>query len=168
MIIKCSCDIESSIFKDLTQEQWAEIRSVLPELAELKPDHYWGIGESLVEIPDACPILDKYKISITLKPFVNNYMLGGGKDLQSVQQRLKKMEDDHQLVVQHINDGKHVVSIHVANIGLLAIREVTNLDDACTDMLQDYLNKGWSILAVCPPNGQRRPDYILGRSSNVK
>jgi hypothetical protein len=38
-----------------------------------------------------------------------------------------------------------------------------HLDDACTDDVQRHLDEGWKILAVCPPNSQRRPDYILGR-----
>jgi hypothetical protein len=42
--------------------------------------------------------------------------------------------------------------------------EVTNLDDAYTDELQEHLEDGWRIIAICPPNGQRRPDYILGRT----
>ena len=29
------------------------------------------------------------------------------------------------------------------------------------------LDDGWRILAICPPNSQRRPDYILGRSRGV-
>lgn len=56
-----------------------------------------------------------------------------------------------------------VVQIAVPDIGLLLIDDVTWLDDACTEELQAHLNDGWRILAVCPPNAQRRPDYILGR-----
>lgn len=56
------------------------------------------------------------------------------------------------------------VHIHLPNLGIMMIDEVTNLDDACTDNLQDHLNLGWRIIAICPPNGARRPDYILGRT----
>ena len=56
-----------------------------------------------------------------------------------------------------------VVNIHIPNVGLLAMNEVELLEDACTDNLQYYLDDGWRIIAVCPPNSQRRPDYILGR-----
>jgi hypothetical protein len=55
------------------------------------------------------------------------------------------------------------VQISIPDLGLLQIDEVTHLDDACTNELQKLLNEGWRILAVCPPNAQRRPDYILGR-----
>jgi len=58
---------------------------------------------------------------------------------------------------------KHVTQIAVPNVGLLAIDTVLLLEDACTDNLQAHLNDGWRLLAICPPNSQRRPDYILGR-----
>lgn len=55
------------------------------------------------------------------------------------------------------------VQISVPDLGLLLIDEVDYMEDACTDRVQDKLNEGWRILAVCPPNAQRRPDYIFGR-----
>lgn len=60
----------------------------------------------------------------------------------------------------------HVAQITIPDIGLLHINEVTWMEDACTEALQDMLNDGWRLIAVCPPNAQRRPDYILGRSKN--
>ena len=56
-----------------------------------------------------------------------------------------------------------VVQITVPDLGILQIDEVDWMDNACTEELQERLNQGWRILAVCPPNAQRRPDYILGR-----
>lgn len=56
-----------------------------------------------------------------------------------------------------------VVQIAVPDLGLLQINEVDWMEDACTEQLQMRLDDGWRILAVCPPNAQRRPDYILGR-----
>lgn len=53
----------------------------------------------------------------------------------------------------------------VPDIGLLAIRQVEVLDDRCTEDLDKWLEKGWRILAVCPQPDQRRPDYILGRTT---
>lgn len=58
---------------------------------------------------------------------------------------------------------EHAVQIAIPDLGLLVIDEVEILDDACTDQLQESLDNGWRILAVCPPNAQRRPDFILGR-----
>jgi len=60
--------------------------------------------------------------------------------------------------------GAQVVQVTIPDLALLSITEVINVDDCCTVALQQYLEEGWRILAVCPPNAQRRPDYILGRS----
>lgn len=60
-----------------------------------------------------------------------------------------------------------VSMISVANSGLFAVREVTYREDCCTDELQRMLDDGWRILAVCPPNDTRRPDYILGRRGEL-
>lgn len=57
------------------------------------------------------------------------------------------------------------VQITVADFALLMIDEVTWEDDCCTQEVQEKLNAGWRILAVCPPNAARRPDYIFGRNS---
>lgn len=54
--------------------------------------------------------------------------------------------------------------ISVANIGLMAVQLVEVLEDCCTDNLQNYLDRGWRILAVCPPNDTRRPSYIVGHT----
>ena len=53
--------------------------------------------------------------------------------------------------------------VHIGNLGLLNINQVAYATDQCTESLQDILNKGWRILAVCPQPDQRRPDYILGK-----
>lgn len=55
-----------------------------------------------------------------------------------------------------------VYQISVANIGLMQVQRVKVLEDCCTDELQSYLDNGWRILAVCPPNDARRPSYVVG------
>lgn len=55
------------------------------------------------------------------------------------------------------------VQITVPDLALMCLNEVTWLDDACTQEVQRHLDEGWRIIAVCPPNAARRPDYILGR-----
>lgn len=57
------------------------------------------------------------------------------------------------------------IQVAIPNLALLEIRTVQVLEDACTEKLQLELDDGWRILAVCPPNSQRRPDYILGKTS---
>ena len=49
------------------------------------------------------------------------------------------------------------------NTWLNNVNEMRLLEDCCTDALQDVLNDGWRMIAICPQPDQRRPDYILGR-----
>lgn len=61
-----------------------------------------------------------------------------------------------------VNNACHVA---VAGLGTLTVTEVEHHNDFCTIELQRKLNDGWRIIAVCVQPDQRRPDYILGRSS---
>lgn len=49
---------------------------------------------------------------------------------------------------------------------LLNVNETLLMEDACTDALQENLDDGWRIIAVCP-QPQRRPDYVLGRKKGL-
>lgn len=49
---------------------------------------------------------------------------------------------------------------------LLNVNETMLMEDACTDALQENLENGWRIIAVCP-QPQRRPDYVLGRKKGL-
>ncbi|CAB4168789.1 hypothetical protein UFOVP580_43 [uncultured Caudovirales phage] len=55
------------------------------------------------------------------------------------------------------------VNVSVPSNALLNIHTVKVLENACTEVLQEEINSGWTILAICPQPDQRRPDYILGR-----
>lgn len=63
---------------------------------------------------------------------------------------------------EHLVEGK-AVQVAVPDMALMYIDEVCVETDFCTDALQEMLNDGWRILAICPPNSSRRPDYVLGR-----
>lgn len=82
-----------------------------------------------------------------------------GTMLQKQKSRADKYGEIHTL---DLTSGQ-VVQIAVPDLGILQITEVDWIEDACTERLQEKLDSGWRILAVCPPNAQRRPDYILGR-----
>lgn len=61
--------------------------------------------------------------------------------------------------------GAQIVNnVHVPNTGLWCIKKVTWVEDCCTQALQAWLDTGWLIIAVCPPNDTRRPTYILGHN----
>lgn len=55
-----------------------------------------------------------------------------------------------------------IYQISVANVGLMQVQCVEVLDNCCTNELQAWLDRGWRILAVCPPNDTRRPSYVVG------
>jgi hypothetical protein len=61
---------------------------------------------------------------------------------------------------QQFNERCHV---HVGGGLITTYNELLLKEDVCTDVLQEELNKGWRIIAVCVQPDQRRPDYILGR-----
>jgi hypothetical protein len=56
-------------------------------------------------------------------------------------------------------------AVHVPGNSLLEINETLLLENACTDFLQQHLDDGWRIIAACPQPNQRRPDYVLGRTT---
>ena len=47
----------------------------------------------------------------------------------------------------------------------LHIDAVKVVEDCCTNQLQEELDSGWRIVAVCVQPNQRRPDYILGKTN---
>lgn len=135
--------------KNLSREDYNLLRAAVPQIKlnewpedKEKPDWYGYGDEVLIDMVEDGPVLARFGIGFEVKNFKNTYKAGK---------------------VEHGGASYH---LHVAipNIGLLSIDEVTHVDDACTNVLQSYLDDGWRILAVCPPNAQRRPDYILGRT----
>lgn len=79
----------------------------------------------------------------------------------NVEFNIKDFKNNYKPSVQ---EGGSQYHYHLPNIGLLLINEVKVLEDSCTEFLQEKLDEGYRIIAVCPPNGARRPDYILGRT----
>lgn len=78
--------------------------------------------------------------------------------------RIRGLFDDQlqALGVPPMPNASQVVNVTIPNIGLFSVRRVMVLEDMCTDAVQKYLENGWRIVAVCPPNDTRRPTYILG------
>lgn len=132
------------ILKKLSPEEYAGVRAVVITLPE-KQDEFFG--DLLVDYEGLQKLLT----------------LGGQPAVKAVKGTYspQKPRDGW---ASHIESAKNAVHVHVPNIGLLMINEVRVIEDSCTDILQDWLNQGWRIIAVCPPNGTRRPDYVLGRT----
>lgn len=55
------------------------------------------------------------------------------------------------------------IEVHTPGNAMLAFNELRLAEDMCTDALQNILDEGWRVMAVCPQPDQRRPDYVLGR-----
>jgi hypothetical protein len=150
-----------------TPEIWAELRLGFPTLPVEKPSWTSEAVKNLVLTDDNKFLLVKYNL---------NFKIAKGDLAGTAGQMLIKLQDQIESLGLEVKNKLSkleaealgcAVQIHVPDLSLMFIREVTHLDDACTDVLQGYLNEGWCILAVCPPNAQRRPDYILGRRSNA-
>jgi len=54
------------------------------------------------------------------------------------------------------------VAVHIPGNAMIAFDSVSYECDCCTDRINELLNEGWRIIAVCPQPDQRRPDYIFG------
>ncbi len=54
-------------------------------------------------------------------------------------------------------------NVHIGGGLLVTFNDIKLLEDSCSDILQEQLNYGWRIIAICVQPDQRRPDYILGR-----
>lgn len=130
--------------KNLPPEEYKAARAIIDDLPEDQTAAYWAIGDCIVDLNEAGPLLSKYGVKFEVKKFKGQISLGGPVPTLAGQP----------------------VHVHIPNVGLLSVTEVTWLEDCCTEKLQEHLDKGWRILAVCPPNCQRRPDYILGRAKS--
>lgn len=130
------------IIKALSDEKYDVLRNIITDLPEDRTKDAW-LGETLIDMDADAKVLSELGIAFTVKKIKGTIELNaltGARD-----------------------DSITTVHIHVPNIGLLSIDEVCLMEDCCTNELQKELDAGWRILAVCPPNCQRRPDYIMGR-----
>lgn len=154
----------SSVAKsDYTEEQWKLLWETwpgfdkgfyksFPDFIEKAPEYiYSRVCPKTRLTYDEAEIYESAGIKLTLHGIAGTMLT-----------KLRNRYDGHRVTTTHLKEGS-VVQITLPDIGLLYIDEVDWIDDCCTEELQGRLDDGWRILAVCPPNAQRRPDYILGR-----
>lgn len=162
MYLPIEFECYSGDWNAINEEEYADLRSQIPSLPETKPEN-WCHGVYYIT-QDAFPVLGRLGIKFKVS---QEEQRGVGQMLVKLQDRIDDLElkaSRHDLA-KLAQEGA-AVQIAVPGFALMAINEVTVLDDCCTDELQSYLNDGWHILAVCPPNAQRRPDYVLGRNNH--
>lgn len=133
--------------KKLSDEDYAKVRDAVASMPEKREDFSY-FSDTVIDIDTDGKLLSSFGIEFTVKK------IKGTVELQALTGRC--------------SDKTETIHVHVPNIGLLSIDEVQVLEDACTNVLQGELDDGWRILAVCPPNCQRRPDYVLGRTKEAK
>lgn len=143
----------SAHLKDLDPGDYAALRAVVTGLPEDPPD-YWT-SDVLMTDEVGLRKIAELKLGIEPQPY-------DGGMLVKLQDRIRALELDQHNTAQLLTNGA-IVNIHVPDLALMMINEVDYLEDACTNLVQEKLDEGWRILAVCPPNAQRRPDYIFGR-----
>lgn len=141
------------VLKKMTREDYIVLDHAIPQLNLSKwseekteaPSNYFS-GNTLIDLTTDGPILAHYGLKFSISRFKGTYKSA-------------------------VTDGSQThTHIHVAipAVGLLCMDEVMVLDDACTVNLNSHLTEGWRIVAVCPPDAQRRPDYIIGRSPDMR
>lgn len=147
-----------------TDETYAEILALIPNLPDERPKYgvnaIWVTADEMVTLKRLEIGFDIDKTELATKT---------GSMIVKLQDRLADRWPDvatNEVPAGEGLQGGQIVQLAIPDLGLLTLDEVTYMTDACTDMLQDELDKGWRILAVCPPNAQRRPDYILGRKKS--
>lgn len=127
-------------------------------LAKMEPHVYATLRRRVPQLE-----LPENQAEVTKQPFYKEFLMNdaevaaveeAGLEVQCSRFRglASNSRDVHQTVYQ----------ISVANVGLMQIQRVEVLEDCCTHELQTWLDRGWRILAVCPPNDARRPAYVMG------
>ena len=155
--------------KDMNEQQQAAMLAFWPGFAkviadrqrayETRPDEIWNVDRWSFGTSQRITLEEAHGLEIAgIKLSLEGV---DGTMLTKMQHRADKYGA---VTPMEMTTGQ-VVQIAVPDLGLLQIDEVDWMEDACTQELQARLNDGWRILAVCPPNAQRRPDYILGRKA---
>ena len=138
----------ATLIKALPPEQYAELRAEFPE---------FELAEDQTSVNDWCQwrvhgtIADLDKLArFGLEPTVKRIR---GQFLEKVFVPTVGVKPPPE---------PNVVNISIPNQALFAVQTVDYLEDYCTNELQNWLDSGWRIVAVCPPNDTRRPTYIVG------
>lgn len=136
-------------------------KQMLPRLRECFPDQtfkddpterMYVHGTRLVDLNEAAPLLIAFGIDVVVKRFKGAYWIGD------------RPNGEKHAEAAALGSRITNVSVSISDVGLTAMDEVKVVEDACTDALQVDLDNGWRIIAVCPPEAQRRPDYVMGRT----
>lgn len=139
---------------------WDKVKELWPLATDQKPENYWSFDRGPCR-------LEEYEVhGLMALGFTAEAVPYPGAMITKMQDRAK-WEYSIPITPEALSNAS-AVHIAIPDFCLLQIQTVTVIEDACTDALQSYLDDGWRILAVCPPNAARRPDYILGHKDKDK
>lgn len=158
MIARITISSWDSAWKKISSDDYQKLAGLIGLPSEKPTDQYDNrlrVEKLLIDTDLIADILLAWGFSVEVEPVSAAGMLVKLKD------KIAGLEGSIS-DLQRVHSGG-MVQVHVADMGILMIDEVMVCDDYCTDALQKDLDNGWRILAVCPPNAQRRPDYIMGR-----
>jgi hypothetical protein len=158
MIVYAEFQYYDEAWKNLDPDKYELLRKKIPGLPEFEEKQH-AYDKYLID-EEGLRLCAEFGLRVTLTSATNNCMLVKLQDRIAELEKQFSSFDRHSEADLAVNGG--MVQIHIPDMQLWFVNQVTYLEDACTDKLQDMLNEGWHILAVCPPNAQRRPDYILG------
>ncbi len=142
-------------WKHSKEEQWVKQRAVIEVLFPGFVEDYRD--EVLADLDIVMMPLAEADIEYTIKP------VKGALFASTLHDKIKDLERSQKLIREMIVQDGVLAQIHIPNHSLYQVNEIEVTEDACTGAIQHMLDEGWHILCVCPPNSQRRPDYIMGR-----
>lgn len=131
----------------------------------LSDDDYVALRDhlDLIELPP----LDKRSTF-----YAHNAKIGTFKDVETLNSfripvtisRVRGLYQEHPLtpMLPPSDASVQIVNLAIPNAALFSVQSLRVLENECTEAVQSALDKGWRIVAVCPPNDTRRPTYILG------
>lgn len=141
-----------------TVEKWEKLREQMPQLPTLKEaqdkwyQNYTGDLRAVMRAG--------FDIQVSPAKSDASALLSIEERLSELAEKIGSIPKTPMIENQSFNSR---CSVHVPGLGMLLIDEVMVRIDYCTEALQDDLDNGWRVLAICPQPDQRRPDYILGR-----
>ena len=172
-MIECEVEIEYSLRTKILEEGSEELRAEWNQfwsrylwaeswvVPDPMPKHVWfGAITGILTYEDMTTIA---RWGCKFKPSGKSGLLIStlADKVEELGEKVKGLQKSEKLL-----QGAAVV-IRVPDNILLSIKQVDWMDDECTENLQDKLDEGWVILAICPPQGKRRPDYIIGRTEKI-
>lgn len=151
----CKMILQVDDYKNVPLEIQNKVKRLQFKEELREPSNFFYNEEIIADLNKTLEVVNSFgkEYRIVIEPFKQNIFIGLDEKLEAA------YPDDIPKPI-----SPNITHVHIPNIGLLLIDEVQVLEDSCTDSLQRELDQGWRILAVCPPNGTRRPDYILGRT----